>query len=74
VVEERRRGVGIAVGHSLSSQLAEAFDKAGLNARLFSNAGEMKWSKLLTNLLGNACSAILDMNPAEVFADPGTLS
>jgi 2-dehydropantoate 2-reductase len=31
----------------------------------------MKWSKLLTNLLANATSAILDMTPAQIFAHPG---
>ena len=31
----------------------------------------MKWSKLLTNLLANASTAILDMAPAEVFSHPG---
>jgi 2-dehydropantoate 2-reductase len=31
----------------------------------------MKWSKMLTNLLANASSAILDMTPAEIFAHPG---
>jgi 2-dehydropantoate 2-reductase len=30
----------------------------------------MKWSKMLTNLLANPTSAILDMTAAEVFADP----
>jgi 2-dehydropantoate 2-reductase len=70
VVEERRRGVGVAAGHPLTGRLVEAFDQAGLNARLFPNPAEMKWSKLLTNLLGNASSAILDMTPAQVFADP----
>jgi len=30
----------------------------------------MKWSKLLTNLLANATSAILDMTPDEVFSNP----
>jgi 2-dehydropantoate 2-reductase len=29
----------------------------------------MKWSKLLTNLIGNATSAILDLSVAELFAD-----
>jgi 2-dehydropantoate 2-reductase len=29
----------------------------------------MKWSKMLTNLMGGATSAILDMTPAEVFRD-----
>jgi hypothetical protein len=31
----------------------------------------MKWSKMLTNLLANATSAILDLPPAEIFAHPG---
>jgi 2-dehydropantoate 2-reductase len=30
----------------------------------------MKWSKMLTNLLANPTSAILDMTAAQVFADP----
>jgi 2-dehydropantoate 2-reductase len=30
----------------------------------------MKWSKMLTNLPANATAAILDMTPAEVFANP----
>jgi 2-dehydropantoate 2-reductase len=67
---ERLRGVGVAAGHSLSKRLSAALNDAGLNARLFPSAAEMKWSKLLTNLLANATSAILDMTPAEVFAHP----
>ena len=31
----------------------------------------MKWSKMLTNLVANATSAILDMSPAEIFAHHG---
>jgi 2-dehydropantoate 2-reductase len=31
----------------------------------------MKWSKMLTNLLANPTSAILDMTPVEVFNHPG---
>ncbi len=30
----------------------------------------MKWSKLLANLVGNATSALLDLDPADVYADP----
>jgi 2-dehydropantoate 2-reductase len=30
---------------------------------------DMKWSKMLTNLLANATSAILDLSPAEIFID-----
>jgi 2-dehydropantoate 2-reductase len=46
-------------------------ERAGLNPRLYPNVKEMKWSKMLTNLLANATSAILDMTPGEVFAHEG---
>ena len=65
---ERLRGVGLAAGHPLSARLAAAMNAAGLNARLYADAGAMKWSKLLTNLLTNATCAILDLTPAEVMA------
>lgn len=69
IVLERLRGVGIAKGHPLSEKLNEAFNKAFLNSRLFEDAASMKWSKMLTNLMANPTSAILDMTAAEVFAD-----
>jgi 2-dehydropantoate 2-reductase len=67
---ERLRGIGIASGHPLSSPLAQALDEAGLRARLYPDARSMKWSKMLTNLVTNASSAILDLTPAEILADP----
>ena len=67
---ERLRGMGVAAGHPLSSDLAAALNQAGLNARLYSHAMDMKWSKMLTNLLANATSAILDMTPGEIFEHP----
>ena len=70
IVLEKLRGVGVAAGHALSERLVQALDGAYLNARLFPNAADMKWSKMLTNLLANPTSAILDMTAAEVFADP----
>lgn len=69
---ERARGVGLASGHPLSAALAEALTNAGLRVQTFPTAGPMKWSKLLTNLVGNATSAILDMPVAELFANPVT--
>lgn len=69
IVVERERGVGIALGHPLSPRIVEALRHAGLNARAYPAAGPMKWSKMLTNLIGSATSAILDMPVAEVFAD-----
>ncbi|MEA3350456.1 MAG: 2-dehydropantoate 2-reductase [Chloroflexota bacterium] len=71
IVLERLRGVGVAAGHPLSKQLVAALDSAGLNAQLFPQAADMKWSKMLTNLVSNASSAILDLPPAEIFAHPG---
>lgn len=69
VVEETHRGVGIATGHELSQRLVDAFDHAGLGARGYARSGDMKWSKLLTNLQGNATSAILGMTVGEIFSD-----
>jgi len=69
IVLERLRGVGVAKGHPLSEQLNSAFDSAYLNSKLFDNAASMKWSKMLTNLIANPTSAILDMTAGEVFAN-----
>jgi 2-dehydropantoate 2-reductase len=74
IVLERLRGTGVAGGHPLSEALATTMDEAGLKCRLFQSGADMKWSKLLTNLLANASSAILDMTPTEVFANPGLYS
>jgi 2-dehydropantoate 2-reductase len=70
IVLERKRGMGIAASHNLSHPLAAAMNQAGLNTRLYAHAADMKWSKMLTNLLANATAAILNMTPAEIFANP----
>lgn len=69
ILLERLRGVGIASAHPLSERLMSAANTAFLNAQPFSNSLAMKWSKLLTNLISNATSAILDMTAAQVFAN-----
>ena len=71
IVVEKRRGIGIAAGHPLSERLRAVLNTAGLNAHLYPDAADMKWSKVLANLPGSATSAIVDMSPAEVFAHPG---
>lgn len=71
IVLERLRGIGISAAHPLSQRLAAAMNEAGLNAQLYAHPPAMKWSKMLTNLLANASSAILGMTPAEVFGHPG---
>ena len=70
IILERRRGLGVASGHPLSERVAAELSAAGLNAHLFPRPLDMKWSKMLTNLLANASSAILNLTPAQVFANP----
>ena len=69
IVLERLRGVGVARGHPLSDKLNKTFNAAYLNSQLFDDANSMKWSKMLTNLLANPTSAILDMTAGQVFAN-----
>lgn len=70
IVLEKLRGLGIATSHPLSERLLATANSAFLNAKAFSNAAAMKWSKMLTNLVANPTSAILDMTAAQVFARP----
>jgi len=69
VVLEKLRGVGVAAGHPLSEKLVTALDGAYLNCRLYPEGHSIKWSKMLTNLLANPTSAILNMTAAQVFAN-----
>ena len=69
VVEEKHRGIGIALGNPLSEPVVAALDRAGLSGKAFKHADSMKWSKLLTNLTGNASSAILDRSVSALFSD-----
>ncbi len=69
VVVRKLRGMGIAGQHERVKHLVDVFNQAGLNCRYYQQAAAMKWSKLLTNLLGNASSAILDLTPAEIYSD-----
>ena len=71
IVLEKLRGVGVADGHPLSLCLWEALNGASLNAQIYPRPADMKWSKMLTNLMVNASVAILDMPPRAVLADPG---
>jgi len=66
----RERGIGLAKGHALVPALVGAFVTAGMETKVFASADEMKWSKLLTNLVGNATSAILGWPVADVFRHP----
>jgi len=68
-VVRRQRGMGIAGHYERVNRLVNIFNQAGLNCRHYQQGDAMKWSKLLTNLLGNASSAILDLTPAEIYSD-----
>jgi 2-dehydropantoate 2-reductase len=69
VVLERLRGMGVAGDHVLTASLVSVLNSAGLNARHYRRADAMKWSKMLTNLLANATSAILDYTPTQIFSN-----
>jgi 2-dehydropantoate 2-reductase len=71
---EKMRGMGVESGHSISEALIVALNDAGLNARAYPVRADLKWSKMLSNLLGNATSAILDWTPAQVFANKDVYS
>ena len=49
--------------------LAIHMRQAGFVVRTYADYRAMKWSKLLLNLIGNASSAILDLNTMQVFAE-----
>jgi 2-dehydropantoate 2-reductase len=51
------------------SGIAAVFRQAGFNVCTYADYRSMLWSKVLVNMLGNATSAILDLPPAEVYAD-----
>src|SRR5512133_377465 len=50
---ERFRGTGIDLHHALSAGVLAACNRAGLGMLGFENGPAMKWSKMLTNLMGN---------------------
>lgn len=68
---ERARGVGLTAAHPLAARVQEDFEAAGLHPRLYADAASMKWSKLVTNILANATSAITGLTAGEVYGHPG---
>lgn len=70
VTLEKRRGIGLAGDHHLVPVLKEHFQQAGLAARYYQQPEAMKWSKVLTNIMGNASAAILNMSPQEIYRHP----
>jgi 2-dehydropantoate 2-reductase len=68
---ERERGLGLAAGLAMSRPLAEAFQAGGVRTRLYRVPDALKWSKLMTNMVANASSAILGWTAAAVMGHPG---
>lgn len=67
---EKRRGIGLAETHPLAARVASEWNQAGLNAHLYPKPDPMKWSKLLTNLISNATSAITGLPAGQVYGHP----
>jgi len=68
---ERKRGVGLAGTHPIIASITSDFSQAGIRVRRYQNPERMKWSKLLTNIISNATSAIVGWPPKRVFNHPG---
>jgi 2-dehydropantoate 2-reductase len=68
-----RGGIALAAANlpaqPFVAPLLADFARAGLRTAELPDARAMKWSKLLANLLANATGAILDMDPAAIYAD-----
>ncbi len=64
---EKLRGIGIENRDGLTEDIVRDFNDAGLNAIAYPHRMDLKWSKMLSNLLLNASCAILDMTPLEVI-------
>lgn len=47
----------------------DMFDRSTFEATRYGSAKNLKWTKLLMNMVGNASSAILDQTPDVVFSD-----
>ncbi|HET8627540.1 MAG TPA: 2-dehydropantoate 2-reductase [Thermomicrobiales bacterium] len=73
VAHTARGGLGFAPLAGTAQDLAPLlalFAPAGLPVVTARTHRVLKWSKLLLNLLANAQSALLDLPPAALFADP----
>ena len=68
---ERSRGLGLAGSHPMLPSLRNDLESAGMRIRMFPDPARMKWSKLMTNIVANASSAILGWSAAQVYQHPG---
>lgn len=71
-VSKPKGGLGLAALHPDQpvQALATALNEAGLPTPVYDDYRAMKWSKLLLNIVTNASSAILDLPPGAIIAQP----
>lgn len=70
IITAEKGGIGLAgINIAPDKGLISAFMEAGFNTGVYHSYREMKWSKLILNIIGNATSSILGMPPEEVFKD-----
>jgi len=70
ITVRKTRGMGVAGSHPIAKDLVQIFLKSGIYCKFFPSPESMKWSKLVTNLLGNSSSAILNLSPAQIYSNP----
>jgi 2-dehydropantoate 2-reductase len=68
---DRERGLDMQASHPLTPHLQDDLARAAIRTRLHTCPLRMKWSKLLTNIVANATSAIVGWTPGQVFGHPG---
>lgn len=68
---ERRRGLGISGDHPHLPELQEDLKQAGIDTRTYRDGVQMKWSKMLVNIVSNATSAITGWSPEKIFHHAG---
>jgi 2-dehydropantoate 2-reductase len=70
IIVRKMRGMGVAGSHPIVKDLVKVFLKTEIYCKYYPNPDSMKWSKLVTNLLGNSSSAILNLSPAQIYSNP----
>jgi len=70
IAASNRGGLSVApVGSNPHNWIIAALNESGMTVRAAANWQELKWSKLLINILGNGVCAVLDWLPGQVYAD-----
>ncbi|MEJ2148018.1 MAG: 2-dehydropantoate 2-reductase [Chloroflexota bacterium] len=70
ISENKARGFTVATDSPAAEPALKALADTSLRVETAARSPDVKWSKLLLNMAGNATAAILDMLPQDIFADP----